>query len=467
MEDYSTLPEGAVFTFNWIFSDKGEKQESLGFSKIKNNYDSTTLAFTSSEDVTFKLVCATKDNPILLIPKKQRQSFLPTLGFDPNDKRNQHLFNGDLSQKSQEIFNQLSVSYKGDWLQIMRHIQIERFYFSKLFRKGLVSIDPYPNTDANSRPLNLERSYRIPSILAMSSIHEPYGDLIDANRGICELSEIFKRRPDENKYLLTTAEWGTISLPGFTAKLDCVIFSTDNEKNLSAFKTHPDWPSFSGRLAYVKVPYILKWSDEHKVCHKLITEHSNDEVAPHTAKILSLWAIITRLRRSNLDLDDVKTQELTHIEKAKIYNSQTVPLHLGLSKRKNLQREIKLIATEYDDYRDRALSKNVTDAAYEGRSGASYRDVETIIVEATKKYTRLSPQIIFEAIEEVSKNISVYEFVKLHDDSYESGYLSIPENLGLVKLEYYKMVNADLKLASGLISDEEYPKLFRKYILKY
>ena len=336
MESYSKLPEGAVFTFNWIFSDTGEKQESLGFGGEKLDYDKDTLAFTPPEDISFKLVCATKDNPILLIPKTQRRTFLLSLGFDPDNKCNQHLFDGDLSQKSQEIFNQLSVSYKGDWLRIMRHVQVERFYFSKLFRKGLISIDPYPNTDASSRPLNLERSYRIPSILAMSSIHEPYGDLIDANRGICELSEIFKRPANENKYLLTTAEWGTISLPGFTTKLDCVIFSTDNEKNLSAFKTHPDWPSFSGRLAYVKVPYLLKWSDEYKVCQKLISDHNNDEVAPHTAKVLALWAVVTRLRRSDLELDDVNTRSLTHVEKAKIYDSQTVPLHLDLNQRQNL-----------------------------------------------------------------------------------------------------------------------------------
>ena len=104
------------------------------------------------------------------------------------------------------------------------------------------------------------------------------------------------------------------------------------------------------------------------------------------------------------------------------------------------------------------------DASYEGRSGASYRDVENIIVEATKKYTRISPPIIFEAIEEVSKNTSIYEFVKLHEDSYEDGYLSIPENINLVKLEYLKMVNSDLKQASGLISDKEYSKLFNRYI---
>jgi len=468
LEAYSHLSEGAVFTFNWVFSDKGEKEAegvSLGFKeagKKKNNFDKT-LAFTNPEDITFKLPCGMKDNPILLIPKVERAALLKHLGLPENH----HLYSAELSQKSHEIFKQLVVSYEGDWHKIIRHVQVERFYFSKLFRKGLISIDAGGNVDANSRPLNLERSYRIPRILAMSSMYEPYGDLVDANRGIVEFSEIFKRSVGENKYLLTTAEQGTISLHGFTAQLDCAIFATDNEKNLSAFKVHPDWPSFNGRLAYVRVPYILKWDDEKQACETIIEEHVQESmhIAPHTANTLSLWAIMTRLRKS----EDKQAKKLSHVEKTELYNTGKGPIRWAQRDRQELERELKSISHEYDDERTRVLARGVTDASYEGRSGASYRDVENIIVDAVHKKEYLSPLSIFTTITDVNKNDSVYEFVRLHKEMdshpiYEVGYLEPGEILDSVQQYYCNNVKRDLQKAAGLIAEDEYGKLFERYI---
>jgi serine protein kinase len=467
LEAYSRLPEGAVFTFNWVFSDKGEKEAdgvSLGFKESKKKKaKSDTLAFTNPEDITFKLPCGMKDNPILLIPRGERKTLLRHLKL-PEDH---HLYTAELSQKSHEIFKQLVVSYEGDWTKIIRHVQVERFYFSRLFRKGLISIDAGSNVDANSRPLNLERSYRIPRILAMSSMYEPYGDLVDANRGVVEFSEIFKRHVNENKYLLTTAEQGTISLHGFTAQLDCAIFATDNEKNLSAFKTHPDWPSFNGRLAYVRVPYILKLDDERRVCERIIEEHlqGDTHIAPHTSEVLSLWAIMTRLRESK----DSQAKKLGHTEKVELYNTGKGPIRWPQKDRQELERDLSKISHEYDDERTRMLQPGVADASYEGRSGASYRDVENIIVDAVHKKDYLSPLSIFSTIEDVNKNDSVYEFVRLHKDNdeypkYEVGYLEPGEILDEVKQHYCTKVRRDLQKAAGLIAEDEYGKLFERYI---
>jgi predicted Ser/Thr protein kinase len=468
MEAYSREAEGAVFTFNWVFSDAGEKESGFGFNDEgrNKNYDADSLAFTNPEEITFKLPCGMKDNPLLLIPKAERAVFLEHIGI----KEPHHLYNAELSQKSKEIFTQLAVSYDGDWTKIIRHAQVERFYYSKLFRKGLISIDPQRNADANSRPLNLERSYRIPRILAMSSMYEPFGDLVDASRGIVEFSEIFKRHVNDNKYLLTTAEWGTISLHGFTAQLDCVLFATDNEKNLSAFKVHPDWPSFNGRFAPVRVPYVLKWEDERKICKRMIEEHVSDDkhIAPHTVDVLSLWAIMTRLRKSKHE----QGKKLSHLEKVELYNSGDGPILWPPRSRLELERDLKQVAYEYADDRSRLLTRGVSDASYEGRSGASYRDVENVVVDAIHMRDRdtfLSPLSIFSTIEAVNKNDSVYEFVRLHEPNeeypqYEDGFLKPDDVLSLVQGRYCMDVNKDLQSAAGLISDDAYGKLFQDYI---
>jgi len=457
-QDYSKKPEGALFSFNWIFSDEAENEAGLGFGNADNKeFNKETLAYTPPENVTFRLPSALKDNPLLLIPKAEREEFLNKLGI----KKPHYLYDAELSQKNQEIFSQLAIAYEGDWLRVVRHVQIERFYLSKMFRKGLVSIDPERSADASSRSLNVEMSYRIPRILALSTMHEPFGDLVDANRGIVEFSEIFKRPPSDNKYLLTTAEWGTISLPGFTALLDCVIFATDNEKNLSVFKYHPDWPSFNGRFAYVRVPYLLKISDEQLACDKIIKEHVKKHVAPHTSEVLGLWSVLTRLRKSKHDL----ARKLTHTEKAILYDKCQAPSSWGQKDQQSLRRDLREIASEYDDERARVMAEGAYDASYEGRSGASYRELINIVTEAMHRKDYLSPLMLIEAIRHVNKNDSIYEFIKLHKfHKPEEGYLAPDAIITEVTKFYYESLKKDLQNCAGLIADEEYKKLFERYI---
>jgi len=467
MEDYSKKTEGAVYTFNWVFSDVGEKPGSIGFQDTNEKYNSETLAFVAPEDVTFRLSCSMKDNPLLLIPKKERIKFLKSLKLDKLPK---HLVEAELCQKCHEIYNQLSINYGGDWSKIIRHIKVERFFFSKRFRKGLISIDPQINKDANSRPLNIEQSYRIPRILALSSMYEPFGDLVDANRGVVEFSEIFKRSVEANKYLLTTAEQGTISLPSFTAYLDCLIFATDNQTNLSIFKRDLDWPSFNGRFAYVRVPYVLKWSHEQRACEKIIENYLGDGYqAPHTSSIVSLWAILTRLRQSKNKL----AKTLTYVEKAVLYDSNQPPDSWKTKDKQVLLKDLKEVATEYDEEQTRNLGRGLNDASYEGRSGASYREVENIIINCTTKRRYLSPATVFKAIEEMIKDENVYEFTRLYKGEkeeecdgiiFEKGYLDPSSILLDTKLHYFEQVWADLRKSAKLISEEEYLKLFEKYL---
>jgi len=468
MEEYSQKLEGAVFSFNWIFSDDAEHEVGLGFSVSessvkKANFSTESLAFVEPEDITFKLPCPMKDNPLLLIPVKERKEFLSSLGLK---RPPQHLIKGALCQKCHEIYSQLLVSYNGDWKRIIRHIQVERFAFSKRFRKGLISIDPQETPDAGSRPLNLEQSYRIPRVLAMTSIFEPFGDLIDANRGVVEFSEFFKRHVENNKYLLSTAEWGTINLKSFTGYLDCVIFATCNEINLSTFKTNLDWPSFNGRFAYVRVPYLLRSSYELLSCQKIIKEHAHStHVAPHTDEVFALWAVGTRLRKSEHPL----AGKLTHIQKALLYDKQIPPPSWPMKDQQNLVKDLQKIVTEYEDSRARLITKTADDASYEGRSGASFRDMENIIINAVYKKNYLSPLSLFNSIEDIIKHSSIYEFLRLHrgndgDTAYEKGHIEPKILLKDVKLHYYEQVKKDIRQAAGLVAEAEYTKLFERYM---
>ena len=51
VEEYSRLPEGAVYTFNWIFSEAGERETGLGFGNSSKKYNDESLAYTDADDI--------------------------------------------------------------------------------------------------------------------------------------------------------------------------------------------------------------------------------------------------------------------------------------------------------------------------------------------------------------------------------------------------------------------------------
>ena len=266
LEYYSRQPEGALYKLNWIFSDNAER-DNFGFHKTKKPRTDGSLAYLDPEEITFKLTCELHDDPLLIIPREERVRIIEEAfmrhGLEP--RLPEILARGELCQKCQEIYVSLENAYKGDWQKIIQHIQVERLYASKRYRQAAVVIEPQRNVDASSRPLNLEKQYQIPPILNQSNMHEAFGDLIDANRGVVEYSDFFKRPLEINKYLLTTSEKGTISLATYIAYLDTVLFATSNEKNLTVFKRDPDFSSFKGRIELVKFPYLVRWSVEERI----------------------------------------------------------------------------------------------------------------------------------------------------------------------------------------------------------
>ena len=44
------------------------------------------------------------------------------------------MVDGELCHKCRRIYNALLAAYNGDWLKVLRHVQVERFYLSRRYR---------------------------------------------------------------------------------------------------------------------------------------------------------------------------------------------------------------------------------------------------------------------------------------------------------------------------------------------
>ncbi len=462
MVHYSHHDEGAVYTFNWVFPRGTVSGKRLGFENEGHEEPLIdSYAFLEEDKIAARLPAEMRDHPLFLIPKDQRKPLFDKLtasntlpaGFRFSD----YLVNGDLTPLSRRIFDTLLASYGGDLKRVLAHIQVERFYFSRRYREGVVTIEPQMHVDAQARQVTMDESYgSLPPVLRHLSLYQMSGDLIDGNRGMVEFSDLLKRPVDAFKYLLGTCENSRITVGGVILYLDVILMGTTNDKYLMAFTKSPDFSSFKGRMELVRVPYIRNYRVEEGIYEQLVTPSVvGKPIAPHALFVGALWAVLTRLRRPEKDAYPSAIRDavaiLTPLQKADLYATGTAPADFPFDVRQELKAHISALIAEYDSRPD-----------YEGAIGASAREIKTALLNAAHDpaYATLHPVRVFEELEELIQNPALYEFLQLPGDSEYNDARKLLEG---VKERYFERIEHEFKSAMGLITDEEFERIFLRY----
>src|SRR5438477_6070021 len=358
LEDYSRKEEGQLYRFNWIFPSEKLVKGSIGFggtsaggTRVVESY-----AHLEGEHVDARIQCELKDHPIFLVPRSERQRLLrETTKPDSIFQLSQAMLEGELCHKCRQIYAALLQSYNGDVLKVLRHVQVERFYISRRYMHGAVTVEPQMAVDADYRQVTHDRSHgALPGALQNLALFEPYGPLVAGNRGVIEFSDLLKRPLDHYKYLLGTVETGIARMSHFLLHLDCALFASSNEKHLSAFKEMSDFASFKGRIELVRVPYLRTVSEERQVDEFRLQDTVGKHIAPHASWVAAEWAVLTRMKkpvaeRYNGELRKL-VDHLTPLEKLQLYDGREAPARLASPQQRELKKHLQDLWRESDSY---------------------------------------------------------------------------------------------------------------------
>ena len=255
-EEYSMSDHGSLFSFSWVFPIDNYIKGTLGLAAntTKGEYNLKSFAHLEDKDINAILTSELKDHPLLAVPKKHRQPIIDKLLNDHpttlSSVKKSYLYTGDLSKKNRMIFDALLKSYQGNYHEVLKHIRVERVYISKRYSTGAVTIEPQLHVDARLQQIVMDkRLASLPPSLQSLNLFSMQGELVLANRGILEYSDLLKRPIDAYKYLLMTMETGTINLQGILTELDIFFVGTSNEVHYDAFKQHPDFKSFKEAIS--------------------------------------------------------------------------------------------------------------------------------------------------------------------------------------------------------------------------
>lgn len=459
LEEYSHEPAGAMYALRWIFP-KAAEGASLGFGGTRRGGELASYALLQPSEIAARVVCEFRDNPLHVIPDSERRPLLDE-ALARRPERVQESFrqflSGNLCPKCKEMYEGLLAAYKGDWREVVKHVQVERVFVSRRFRIGAVVTQPQATIDAALQPIVGGPGLTgLPPFIASTTLFEVQGDLPDANRGVLEFSDFLKRNLELSKYLLQTTERGFVTVGNLLLELDIVFTATINERHLEAFRQLPEFASFQGRMHFVRVPYSREFGKEAQVYKRVCADlRRTRHVAPHVAEAIALFAVLTRLERPrperlSAELGEVAA-DLTPIEKLWLYAESRAPERLDQERARTLVRGLPDLREEHE-----------RDARYEGRVGASVRDLRAALQRAAvrREGACVTPTAIEEELSLLIQEKGTYRFLQFDAD----GEYHDPEALLASTLEELgRFIVHDVEDAMELVSEAEYDRRFDLY----
>lgn len=471
LEHYSHQDVGALYRFSWVFPSSKTLRGTLGFGNRPGQEPAAgtsqvqTYAHLPDDQIDAKLLLEVRDHPLFLIPIDERQKLLARLtanltasGDSLSEGFSDWIMRGELSHKSQRVFEALLSSYNGSYTEVLKHVQVERYFVSQRYRTGAVTIGPQLSVDASERQLTMDRSLgSLPASLQAVTLYEAGGELVDAAGGILEFSDLLKRPLDAFKYLQLSIETGEVSLTQQNVLLNCVMMGSANELHLDAFREHPEFASFRGRLELIRTPYLRSALHEQRIYDTHVVPHIRRHVSPHATEMAAQFAVLTRMRKPNTDKYSRALSNalsgLTAVEKMDLYANSRVPERLEPDAQKVLRAGIREVFEESDAY-----------PIYEGRIGASPREIRGVLLDAAQstQYVCLSPLAVLDELEQLSTRKSEFEW--LQQDMQAGGYHDVKLFRETLFSRLLTVWEQELYASSGLVDDQQYDDLFERYV---
>ena len=462
LEHYSTLEEGALYRFHWVFPSRKTVRGAIGFGGEggKSASSGDTYAHLDDDQIDSRLVIELRDHPLFLLPIPERRALVQQLYDAAGEKGSppDWLMSGKLSHKNQQVFEALLSSYKGSLAETLRHVQVERYFISRRYRVGAVTVGPALSVDAGERQITADRSLAsLPTALQATTLFEAHGELVEAAGGVLEFSDLLKRPIDAFRYLQLTLETGEVPLSQQTVQTNVVMIGSCNEVHLAAFREHHEFASFRGRFELLRAPYLKSYTDELQIYESQIVPFVTRHVAPHAARVAAQFAVLTRMRQPEAkrypDALASIVASLTAEEKMELFASGSSPERLDADAQKVLRAGIRQIYNE-----------TVSNTDFEGKTGVSPREIRTVILDAAQSadHACLSPFAVLHALDELCKRTSEFDWLK--EKPLAGGYNDHKLFREVARRRLLDTIEEEMRVASGLVDELRYGELFDRYI---
>ncbi len=361
--------------------------------------------------------CPMREEPLHLVPKHLRDDFEKILNVK---------IEGDLCPVCR-------YRLKNEYNKEFEKFPVVSADFSVRSRKGIGVVPPVdPNNQDTSVLTGSVDISKIdlypeddPRVLSLN------GAFNAGNRGIVEFIEVFKNETEYLHTMITATQEKSIPSPGKGSMIyfDGVILAHSNEAEWNKFKSDHTNEAILDRIVKIEIPYCLELDEEVKIYNKILKKSRfNAHISPHTLKVVSMFAILTRLSPSN------KVDPMT---KLKIYNGEEIV-------EKGMTRKI-----DIEELKD--------EAEREGLSGISTRFIMKAldITLSESEHNCINPISVMETLVRQIKELAI-------KDEDKTRYLNFVQDS--LRKEYNKILEKEVTKAFIHGYREQAESLFNNYL---
>ena len=473
LERYSATPEGALYRFSWIFCESGDR-ERLGFQPGKVLEDDgeprrrrrAARLVARAERAQGPAVLPDPEGapPGVLrgllkdAPAEQREAV--PVDRVPPARRSLAEVEADLRLPAQGLRRRLEAGRQARPRRALVRV-------AAATAPARSAIEPQATIDAQSRMLahgEPERaSARAPARDARRGFRRSrrrerraWWSSATSSSGRSRRRSTCSRRPSAP---LSTS-------PGYTAQLNLVMFGTTNEQYLASFKRDPSFASFKGRFELVRVPYLLEYKKEAQIYARHLGHLRGEPArrAAHGDRDRALGGAHAAQAPEPGPLSGRRAVRRPAADAApqgaplRPVRASGGPDRGGAEAPAGRDQEPALASTTAR----RRRSKGAIDAAYEGRGGASPREILALLADVAIQSARpcISPVDIFEALPVLISDRTVHHFLRVPKD----GAFHDPETfVDEVRGEYVTKLAVEIQRASDVVDEAEYGRLFQEY----
>jgi predicted Ser/Thr protein kinase len=359
------------------------------------------------EDVV-EVPCPSHDHPILMIPKNYRRAFLDDLFQNDEfkwklfmEKEYEWVFHDHPCTICSSLYEALLKKLKSP-SKIFEMIYARPYQFNRRLGEGITVFNPGDKPMRQNVMTNPLLQNRINSLLKDSNqVKYLFSQYAKTNNGVYALMDIKSNNIErliELHNIISEAVHKVEDIEENVNSLFIALMNPEDKKNIQ------DVQSFSDRIAYINIPYVLDLQTEVNIYRNVFGKHIDDCFLPRVLHNFARVIISSRLKtRSDALLEWITSPEKyrqycddnLHLLKMEIYTGH-IPAWLDEEDRKRFtaQRRRKIIA----------------ESEFEGVNGFSGRDAIKIFNEfyssCSKEDSLINMNALYNYFTNIRKDLS-------------------------------------------------------------
>ena len=310
-EEYTASPEGLRYEIVWRLPEDRAHAGSPGHDpgaaapEVHPGTDDQQQGTAKQRDApnipagTFDVSCPSHDNPILVIPPDSRRPFFDDLFEDDTfkwefftNKKFEWVFNDRPCTICSSLFAALMQKYR-DIGRVLECVYVRPYVFNRLPGEGISVFNPgdkpIKRTVLQHDAIQRKLDQLFPDSRPIRYLYSHYAR---TNNGIYALMDIKSHNTERLMELHNIISEGVHKVEELEESVKSLFFALMNPEDKKQLK---DLDTFSDRIEYIHIPYVLDIKTEVDIYREIFGAHIDESFLPRVLHNFARVIIATRL----------------------------------------------------------------------------------------------------------------------------------------------------------------------------